>query len=233
MNFLKLNKVNQSKIMERLFKLNWGAHHPSCNRYNNHLIRILNHPLCIGCTFMSLGIITGFLILLFTEFHSLKPSIIWITGFFFYLSAIIQTKLTKNKRIKMGLRFFLGIGTIFLLGAVILIPLSLVNIFVKLFLFWLFYFVFKKTNDYRAKKIDDQCIHCPDGTHPLCIHKKIKMIQILDEYHSKKLIIEDRDEKLIPLLTALVDQFEGGEKSVKFERDFADSQECDANISPN
>lgn len=218
----------QSNIMTSLFKFEWGAHHPSCNKYDNHFLNIFGKPLCIGCTTMSLGIITGGFLIFLTGIRFWHPFVIFSIGLILWTTAIIQTIIKPEKFLKIILRFLLGVGTAFLLGSVLFISWDVWGIVLKIFSLGLFYYAYNKTLEFRERKAVSPCVTCPEGTFPLCKHKLPRMKQILGENISGDFITNERDQAVIPLLHVLINQFEGGEKIVSFESDFQDDT-CEIN----
>lgn len=206
--------LEKNETLSSLSNLKWGAHHPHCNKHNHHLIRFLNHPFCIGCTFMSIGIFSGIILYVFTSFKNWSPLYLWILGFILYLSAMLQT-FTKNKQIKIILRYSLGLGTFFLLISVYQIKWNTSGIILKVVLLIIFVIIFQKTIEFRSKKIDDTCINCQDGTYPLCRFKLNEMKLIIANNNGKT-----DNKELVLFLKTLIDQFEGRtENSVFFQKE--------------
>src|SRR4051794_10177849 len=50
-------------FIRQLFRVPRLAHHPTCKCFDNHLIRLGSIALCLGCTCMAMGAITGLAVL--------------------------------------------------------------------------------------------------------------------------------------------------------------------------
>ncbi|MFX0151212.1 MAG: hypothetical protein ACFFAJ_10555 [Candidatus Hodarchaeota archaeon] len=215
---MKQRPKTSSRIIHNLFHLSWGAHHPSCQHYDNHLIRILDKNYCIGCTFISIGFSAGIALIILTQLKNLSPIILWTIGFLFYVPALIQINFKPVKRIKIILRFILGVSVAFFLVAMIYIQWNILGFVLKFIYIIIFYLTVKVTLNYRAKRIDNPCHNCKNGTYPFCKENVIKMKFILKNSINFK---SDEDEQLLKILTSLVSQFEGKEQEiVLFDSDF-------------
>ena len=103
--------------------ISWLAHHdPKANDFNDHVVYIFNHAICIGCFAFILGttiaLILGNLFYNYImNFFSL-PIILtvfficWIPSIFQYSIQIIRKKPLKNRTIKFLTRFLYPLGSI-------------------------------------------------------------------------------------------------------------------------
>lgn len=96
----------------RIFSMLYLAHHPACDKFNNHIFRIGSLFLCIGCTSVFLAFISYTIV-----FFSMLPfftSFPYVNGIFAAFGvgmALTQVFLKpNNKLIKVLLRFSLGLG---------------------------------------------------------------------------------------------------------------------------
>ncbi|MCE7738645.1 MAG: hypothetical protein KAU62_15870 [Candidatus Heimdallarchaeota archaeon] len=96
----------------RTFSMQYLAHHPACDKFNNHIFRIGSLFLCVGCTsvflaFISYTIVFFSMLSFFTSF----PYANGIFAAFGVAMALTQVFLKpNNKWIKALMRFSLGIG---------------------------------------------------------------------------------------------------------------------------
>ena len=96
----------------RIFSMLYLAHHPACDKFNNHIFRIGSLFLCVGCTsiflaFISYTIVFFSMLPFFTSF----PYVNGIFAAFGVAMALTQVFLKpKNKWVKSFFRFCLGIG---------------------------------------------------------------------------------------------------------------------------
>lgn len=145
-----------------------GAHHPHCDRHHNHLIWIMGHPLCLGCTCMYSGMVVGLGISLVLPWSSM-PFELWLL---FHLLLLIPTSLQpwiQKKLYKITSRFLLGIcvSSYFLSGLVLISPPYSEWIFrVSVLAFYLIASRFLRfiRNRYTYNPCDD----CPLGVFPTC-----------------------------------------------------------------
>jgi len=103
--------------------ISWLAHHdPKANDFNDHVIYIFNHAICIGCFAFILGVTVGLILgnLFYnyiTNFFSLSIIltvffICWIPSIFQYSIQIIRKKSLTNRTIKFLTRFLYPLGSI-------------------------------------------------------------------------------------------------------------------------
>lgn len=146
------------------------AHHPDCNRYDHHLIYIINKPFCLGCFSMATGSITSLLI-----FFVLPDESIFITYFFpICLFLIIPTFLQpfiQKKLFKVISRSSVGFASgFYFLNLVVSMPYDAFNIILKLLLILFFILVTNLALFFRSKNMDNPCENCPYGIKPFCLH---------------------------------------------------------------
>ncbi len=96
----------------RIFSMQYLVHHPSCDKFDNHVFRIGSLFLCVGCTsvflaFISYSVVFFSMLPFFTSF----PYANGIFAAFGVAMALIQVFLKpNNKLIKILFRSSLGIG---------------------------------------------------------------------------------------------------------------------------
>ena len=128
----KKKKLNlTSKI--KFFSMQYLAHHPVCNKFENHVFKIGSLFLCVGCT----SVLTAFIIytILFFSIPSTFQSFPLINALVALAGvsmSVIQVLLkTKNKWVKAIFRFCLGAALGAYTGIIVLID----NIGLKIGLF--------------------------------------------------------------------------------------------------
>jgi hypothetical protein len=92
------------------------SHHPDCEKFKNHTIKIGSKKFCIGCFIGYPTAIIGILLFNILKIYLLFDSItLFVSGIillsFFLLSPL---NLTKRKGIKIFQKFCIGLGSVFL-----------------------------------------------------------------------------------------------------------------------
>jgi len=109
-------KKSQKKTFFKKYSSLLISHHPECDKFKNHTLKIGSLNFCIGCFIGYPTAIIGILVFYFFRIYNLFDSItLLLLGLaflsFFFLSPL---KLTKRKEIKILQKFFLGLGSVFL-----------------------------------------------------------------------------------------------------------------------
>ena len=117
----KMKKVlHDLKILKPLLL----GHHPPCEQFNDHVIKIGKTPFCIGCFIGYPTAIIGIILMGVFDlgrFFDLNSSLFF--GIVFLSSIILSPlKLTKNKKIKMAQKLIIGIGSSFLFWWIWMLP---------------------------------------------------------------------------------------------------------------
>lgn len=91
------------------------AHHPLCWQYRNHIIRINNLHLCLGCTGFYSGFLFGLLIFLFSNINLLAWEFLIFIGLILYIPTILRLLNlsffnSSRKDLRIFFRFLLGFG---------------------------------------------------------------------------------------------------------------------------
>ena len=161
-------------------KLKPFAHHPDCEFYDNHLIKIFSFTFCLGCFSMSVGIFISLVVsyfvfeyFTFTYFFYLLPIILLIPTF-------IQPHY-QNKLFKIFSRICLGLGIGFYFYPLIfVISYNAINIIIKTLFVLFFVAITKMTLMYRNNKTPNPCSECKFGAKPICRHYLHEYEQLLD-----------------------------------------------------
>lgn len=159
------------------------AHHPACKYHAHHLIWLGQIPLCLGCSMMLLGIITGVLMIPNLGFFRNFPfSVLLSLGVALYLPAIGQIWL-QRKFYKIIARFSLGIGVVFMFYAGLwLTPISPLGVILRLGFLTVFYIVWNLTLKIRAEHSKSPCKNCPEGRFPVCSYTLPRVPKLAEIY---------------------------------------------------
>jgi uncharacterized membrane protein len=173
-----------------------GAHHPHCDRHNNHVLWVLGHPLCLGCTCMYTGVIAGLAITCIINWSMLSFAEWILLHVLLLIPTVIQPRIQK-KWYKVSARFLLGISipTYFISGLLLLHPLFSIWVF-RFTLLIIFVVVFRLLKYTRNRYTYDPCSNCPLGTFPTC---DWNLPRLLRENPDVELfgIIREQPDKLI------------------------------------
>ena len=116
------NQIDELKNDKKVI-IKWLAHHnPNRNDFDDHVIYIFNHAICLGCFAFLLGatialIIGNLFYFYILNFFSLPIIFIffllcWIPSIIQYLIQIIRNKPFKNRGVKFLTRVLYPIGSI-------------------------------------------------------------------------------------------------------------------------
>lgn len=172
-----------SEFMENLERIPLLAHHPDCQYHHNHLIWIGKLPLCLGCSMMSCGIISGFLLIPHLTFLTDTPFYVPILfGVLLYIPAIFQVWI-QFKAYKIASRFCLGIAVFLMIyGGLWLTPWSWLGLVLKAGFLGEFYLVWKLTLKVRSQYSKSPCDSCPKGRFPLCSYTVKRIPRFANKY---------------------------------------------------
>jgi len=122
-------KLTIKERMENFSKL-YLAHHEINEKCKNHVFKIGQFYLCVGCTSVFIGIIiANIMIFSFFDFFINNPIVLALITSFGVLITLLQLLIKpRNKWMKALMRFSLGVGFSALLSLIVFIP----NVFLKL-----------------------------------------------------------------------------------------------------
>jgi hypothetical protein len=147
------------------------AHHPTCGRYDHHLVRPFGIPLCLGCASGGLGGAAALGVLVAA---GLPPSLggalalygLAIAG---YLPSLAQP-FVQRRWFKAPARAALGAGIVVAAAAILAVPWTALGLAVKAGLAGATYALYQISARLRLRRIDNPCAGCPFGVYPLCAH---------------------------------------------------------------
>lgn len=182
------------------------AHHPLCSCYDNHLVRVVGHAICLGCLCLGCGILLGTLGLAFlyaTSADSLlfTSVLTGITaGVVLYLPALIQP-FCQWKWFKIASRLSLGVSIAVLWNtAAFVLPNSTTGYGLRLLFLLVFVSVFKLTLKYRSRHTPNPMQSCNRGCYPFCEGNRDRLDQIVSELAQRT----SPDDPLIPFAKELI-----------------------------
>ncbi len=156
---------NQKKIIRfwlylKSFFPMFLSHHPECDKFEDHTIKIAGLKLCIGCFIGYPTAILTFLVLNYFSFIKLIPiqltlllGIVFIS--FFFLSPL---NLIKNRNSKICQKVIIGIGAALLLMWIMELPnLKRVNLYIA---YNTLYFLLLVLNLYHVYGNLNKCYKC-------------------------------------------------------------------------
>ncbi len=154
----------KTKDLEQTFFQKYGSllfsHHPDCEKFKNHTIKIGSMHFCIGCFIGYPTAIIGILLfnifkiyLLFDSMTLLVSGIILLS--FFLLSPL---NLTKRKGIKIFQKFCIGLGSVFLFWWIWTLSADIIfNIIIFILIFGVIVVIL---NGYHAYSFLKTCRKC-------------------------------------------------------------------------
>jgi len=158
----KSNSQPSSSIQKR-------GHHPTCEAYAGHVLKIQSRTLCAGCSGLVTGAafaILGTVFVFFMGWQFYDPYLVFWIGFFFVFFGLIQHLIYQILKVNQGtVRFIVNI--LFVLGPFLLlaslIPISnnltLAGYLLLLTLYWIFTRIAMSQRSHRL-----MCKRCTDLT---------------------------------------------------------------------
>jgi hypothetical protein len=145
------------------------AHHPTCYRYDHHLIRIFQFDFCLGCSSATIGGIIGWLV---HRQAQLEPTLyVFLSCFVLLIPTVIQP-FFQRKWFKILSRTMLGSAcAIYLLNVLGLATRNHYENFVSIGLLGLMFLIAKGLVKWRNDQTADPCDDCPHGEYPVCYHE--------------------------------------------------------------
>jgi hypothetical protein len=163
------------------------AHHPVCDCFDNHLIRIGKSAFCLGCFCLGAGLIAtaALLVLLYTtlgvpQFLSIWW-VAWLLGVALYVTTLAQP-FFQAKRAKVLFRMALGASIALLwYGTLFCLSWEPPGIAMKAMFLVCFATVFRLTLQFRARHTPDPRLSCGRGCWPLCAGNRPALDGLLNE----------------------------------------------------
>ncbi len=159
------------RLVRELFRHPPWAHHPTCRCFDGHLLRIGRLALCLGCTCLAAGLITGGVALLWAWRHEpwlLHPWAVFGVGLLLFVPTLVQP-FWQHKGFKAASRFALGLCLPCVLTAgLILPPLSALGWLARAGFVAFFLATYRFASWLRRRYTPDPCATCPHGRYPFC-----------------------------------------------------------------
>lgn len=165
-----------SNILNELSTYRWGAHHPDCSYHDHHIIRIMNHPFCLGCVSMYSGIGIGILLLWILHAQDVSWPLMLLIGLGLAPLPYLQMHFQK-KWFKIMARSGLGIGSSLFIGAPLFFaPINPQGMFIRIAVIGIYVVLSRHALSRRQEKMDRPCDTCTEGVFPLCGWNKDKIL---------------------------------------------------------
>ena len=187
------------------------AHHPTCKCYENHLLRIAGHPICLGCLCVSMGVSLALLFLCTTYAYSVQPpflrSCFWteMMGVILFLPTLVQP-FAQLKPYKIISRISLGIAIVLLWhGAIFLLPFNVIGILLRTVFLLVFVFTFRLALAYRKRLTPEPSVCCSHERYPLCDGNK----QFTEKVYRELCSRSDPNDPFLPIARSIIDSTDG------------------------
>lgn len=144
------------------------AHHPHCQRHDNHLIWIRGHPYCLGCLCLYSGLVLGLALGLMVG-PAQPDSVRWLLIHIPFAIPTLFQPWIQNKPFKVASRTALGLGMgSFVSSGLLFGVCDVALLFTRLFVLIVVPSGYAVLSYLRAKYTHDPCKDCPLGTYPVC-----------------------------------------------------------------
>jgi hypothetical protein len=205
-----LDSPHSSWFFSVVWKESRFAHHPSCDCYDRHLIRIGDLNLCLGCTCVAVGSLLAVLFLFGLWVSKALPSPLLsfpttlAIGLTVFMPTLIQPFL-QRKLFKLFSRTLLGMSVVLMFyAAIFLLPLTWEGVLLRGGFLAAFCATYRLTQNYRARYTVMPKGKCDKGCYPFCKGNRKRLEMIWQELLERA----DRDDPFLPFARALIDQKE-------------------------
>lgn len=147
------------------------AHHPLCQYYQNHVIRVNHLALCLGCTGFYSGLGIGIFILLISNMKHFVWEILVFIALILYTPTILRLLNfplfnSSRKSFRFIYRFLLGLGVSVGFFSILIVP----NFFLGIFQFFLGVCLYLSIGIKRilSKDVWNECKNCSFSPSPDC-----------------------------------------------------------------
>ena len=217
-----LDSPHSSWFFRELYGQPRLAHHPVCDCYDNHLIRIGHHSLCLGCTCVGCGILLATASLFAGWLMEFQPKILlsWIPtigwGLLFFLPTLVQP-FCQIKLFKIVSRTSLGVSVVLLCyGGLLLLPFNANGYMLRVVFVVCFFCTYKLTCWYRKKFTREPKTKCGASGYPFCSGNRVFLSRVYDR-------LVKRAEKSDPLVEFARNLVASGDGSFSIENSCPDT----------
>ena len=169
MDLLKIKKHIQevSSVDKEPDKKEFIGHHPDCDNFKNHTYTLMGKKYCAGCSGLFTGALIAVIGIIIYYFHVIpvsNPYMIFVIGFLFVLTGLLQSFLLNinSNTGKFIFNLILVVGAFLMLIGIAEITGS---IFIQLY-FLLLVFIWIMARIFNSeKKHGDICEKCSEGSY--------------------------------------------------------------------
>jgi hypothetical protein len=167
------------------------AHHPACQCYADHVFWIWGHPVCLGCSCLLFGAVTGLGVL------ALRLSGILVghdetqlfaelgIGLVLFAPTLLQPFI-QTRPFKVGSRLCLGFSIVWLWQAAMFeLPFSLGGYVLRIIFVGVFVTVYRLTKRFRSRFARPPCESCSGGRYPFCPGNRDRVLELLPALRSQ------------------------------------------------
>ncbi len=162
---MKISLKKRFLLWKKKLKLSWKfkfAHHPICERFDDHIWKIGDMYVCQGCTMVYSGVILGFFLFLFNFNQFIGGMLDWFLSVLIFMlpTFLIEKLRIKTRWVKRSVRFLNGIA----LGATMAFLFVDTSIWERISVIAFIYIgllLFRFIR--RYKKEEDECEGCPQA----------------------------------------------------------------------
>jgi hypothetical protein len=205
------------------------AHHPTCGRYDHHLLRPFGVPLCLGCASGSLGGAAALGALLLVGLPATMAGALALYGLAIagYLPSLAQP-FVQRRWFKIPARAALGAGIVVAAAAVLAVPWTAIGVAVKAAACAATYGLYQVSARLRLRRIDNPCAGCPFGAYPLCAHNLPALRALRDRGPADAfldiLVAQLEPLARTPIRPGAVPEHTAGESPIRFSHVGADGR---------
>ncbi len=136
------------------------SHHPECNRFKEHTLKLGKNRLCIGCFIGYTASVATIVVILALNLNEIVRSqyFLWISIPLLSIFFLSLLNLTENKKVKVTQKISIGTGSALLINWIMLRPYPKnINLIFALITIWVLLIIFNIYHAYGFWKICDSC----------------------------------------------------------------------------
>ncbi len=167
----ELEKTDSTSESNNFGKIRKIGHHPTCEHYTSHVLRIRTRILCAGCSGLVAGAtlaLVGTILFFFGNIQFNFPVLVHWLGWIFVLVGLLQHYLYRLLHVQRGLVRFL-VNIVFVVGAFLLLAslvqlsnsLVLGSYLLALILYWIFTRILMSRRSHQRICAQCRTLTCP------------------------------------------------------------------------